>query len=195
MSGQRVLVTGGTGFTGYHLSKRLLQKGHQVVALDNQPGLFYQKLQDLGAEIVLGSITDRGLVNQVVTNCDVVHHVAAAFRKINVPKQVYWDVNVEGTRYLLEAASEKNVKKFVYCSTQGVHGHVDNPPGNEQTPIEPEDYYQYTKYEGEVVAQEFIKQGLNVTILRPTAMYGPGDPGRYFDFVPPCGARSISDVW
>jgi 2-alkyl-3-oxoalkanoate reductase len=177
---QVVLVTGGTGFTGSHLVKRLLLRGHEVRVLDNQKGLFYDELAECGAEIVLGSITDRELVDQTVAGCNVVHHLAAAFRSVSDPKRVYWDVNVNGTRYLLEAAVKHGVQKFVYCSTQGVHGHIDNPPGNEEAPIEPEDYYQYTKYEGERVTQEFIDKGLNATILRPTAIYGPGDPGRWY---------------
>lgn len=177
---QVVLVTGGTGFTGSHLVKRLLLCGHDVRVLDNQKGLFFDELEDLGAQITIGSITDQELVNEVVKGCDVVHHLAAAFREINDPKEIYWEVNVNGTRYLLDAALQHKVKKFVYCSTQGVHGHIENPPGNEDSPIAPADYYQLTKYEGEKVAEEFMQKGLNVTILRPTAIYGPGDPGRWF---------------
>lgn len=175
----RILVTGGTGFTGFHLVKRLLEKGHEVITLDNQPGYFHDELKTLGAQIVIGSITDKELVNQLTEGCDVVHHLAAAFRKINLPKPVYWDVNVNGTRYALEAAAKSGVRKFVYCSTCGVHGNVSNPPAPETAPITPADYYQYTKYEGERVAQEFIEEGLDVTILRPAAIYGPGDPERW----------------
>jgi nucleoside-diphosphate-sugar epimerase len=175
----KVLVTGGTGFTGSHLVKRLLAKGQRVVVVDNQKGRFYDELASLGAEITIGSVTDRALMDKVVEGCDVVHHLAAAFRKINLPKQVYWEVNVNGTRYLLEAATRRGVKKFVYCSTQGVHGHIAHPPGNEDSPITPADYYQYSKYEGEKVVREFGEQGLNATVLRPTAMYGPGDPERW----------------
>lgn len=175
-----VLVTGGTGFTGSHLVKRLIDRGHNVRVVDNQKGLFYEELKDLNAQITIGSVTDKELMDQLVQGCDVVHHLAAAFRSIDDPKQVYWDVNVEGTRYLLEAALKHGVKKFVYCSTQGVHGHVETPPGNEDSPIAPADYYQLTKYEGEVVAKEFMEKGLDVTILRPTAIYGPGDPGRWY---------------
>lgn len=177
---QTVLVTGGTGFTGSHLVKRLLSRGCEVRVVDNQKGLFHDELEELGAQITIGSITERELMSQLVDGCNVVHHLAAAFREIDDPKDVYWNVNVEGTRYLLEAAMEHKVDKFVYCSTQGVHGNVSNPPGNEGSPIAPADYYQLTKYEGEVVAQEFMEKGLNVTILRPTAIYGPGDPGRWY---------------
>jgi nucleoside-diphosphate-sugar epimerase len=114
-----------------------------------------------------------------VDGCEVVHHLAAAFREVNRPKSVYWDVNVEGTRKLCEAALEAGVRRLVYCSTQGVHGNVDNPPGDEDTPIEPEDYYQYTKYQGELVVNEFLDKGLESTILRPMAIFGPGDPARF----------------
>jgi nucleoside-diphosphate-sugar epimerase len=162
------------------LVKRLLSRGHDVRVVDNQKGLFHDELEEQGAQITIGSVTDRELMDQLVEGCDVVHHLAAAFREIGDPKEVYWDVNVNATRYLLEAALKHKVGKFVYCSTQGVHGHVANPPGNEESPIAPADYYQLTKYEGEVVAKEFMEKGLNVTILRPTAIYGPGDPGRWY---------------
>lgn len=175
----KTLVTGGTGFTGSHLVRRLLQDGHEVVVLDNQPGLFAEELESLGAQVVIGSITDQELLDRLTEGCDYVQHLAAAFRKINVPKKVYWDVNVEGTRKVLEAARKHGVKRVVYCSTQGVHGHVDNPPGDEDSPIEPEDYYQYTKWEGERVCHEYMAEGMEISIVRPTAIYGPGDPGRF----------------
>ena len=175
----RILVTGGTGFTGSHLVRRLLGKGHDVVVVDNQKGLFYKALQASGATIALGSITDKALVEKTLSGCEVVYHLAAAFRQLNVPNQYYWDVNVEGTRSLVEAAQRLGVRRFVYCSTQGVHGHVQNPPGNELSPIAPEDYYQLTKYEGEQVVREYVTRGLDAVIIRPTAIYGPGDPGRF----------------
>ena len=175
----RVLVTGGTGFTGSHLVRRLLEKGHKVSVIDNQKGLFYDELKAAGATIELGSITDKSLTDKMVKGSEVVHHLAAAFRQLNVPERYYWDVNVEGTRQLLDAAHRFRVRKFIYCSTQGVHGHIKNPPGNEQSPIAPEDYYQLTKYEGEKVLQEYVEKDLNAVTIRPTAIYGPGDPERF----------------
>jgi nucleoside-diphosphate-sugar epimerase len=72
------------------------------------------------------------------------------------------------------------VKRLVYCSTQGVHGDIKSPPGDETSPIAPEDYYQETKYLGEKVVEQFVRErGLNAVTLRPTAIYGPGDPGRW----------------
>ena len=175
----KILVTGGTGFTGSHLVRRLLDRGHEVVAVDNQQGLFYDELKADGASIEVGSITDQALIDKMVRGCEVVYHLAAAFRQMNVPNQYYWDVNVEGTRKLAEAAHRFGVRRFVYCSTQGVHGHIQKPPGSEDSPIGPEDYYQSTKYEGEKVLRTYVERGLDTVTIRPTAIYGPGDPGRF----------------
>ena len=176
----KILVTGGTGFTGSHLTRRLIQGGHSVVVLDSQPGFFCEELRTLGAEVVIGSVADRYLVLRAAKGCEVVHHLAAMFRKVNLPKKVYWDVNVEGTRNVLEGALRAGARKVVYCSTCGVHGHVAHEPAAENAPIAPEDYYQRTKYEAERLIPEFLKLGLRAVTVRPTAIYGPGDPERFF---------------
>lgn len=176
----RVFVTGGTGFTGAALVARLLQDGHSVSVLDKQPGIAMEQLRKEGAEITLGSVTDREAVAKCSAGAEVVMHLAAAFREVGAPDSLYKAVNVEGTRVVVEEAIKAGARKLVYCSTQGVHGHVENPPGDENTPIEPEDYYQQTKYEGELVVHEYADQGLEYNVLRPTAIYGPGDPERFF---------------
>ncbi len=175
----KVLVTGGTGFTGKALVRRLLDLGHQVVALDYKEGLKTEELRKWGAEVVIGTVTDRDCVRRCMEGVDVVQHIAAAFREMNVPEQHYWDVNVGGTRICLEEAMAAKVKKFIYCSTCGVHGNVKNPPTDEDHNIAPADYYQQTKYEAEPVTLEFVRKGLKATIIRPSAIYGPGDPERF----------------
>lgn len=175
----KVLVTGGTGFTGAALVDRLLREGHEVVALDKQPGLIDDELRRKGVKIVYGSVTDRDAVARSVEGAEVVMHLAAAFREIGVPDEVYKAVNVDGTRIVAEQALEAGARKLVYCSTQGVHGHIENPPGDENSPIAPADYYQQTKYEGELELKVLDGTALEYTIIRPTAIYGPGDPGRF----------------
>jgi len=175
----KLLVTGGTGFTGSRLVEYLIDKGHEVKVLDNQKGILYDYLLKKGANITIGSVTDRETVKKSLEDVEGVFHLAASFRKINASKKTYWDVNVEGTRIICEEAIKKSLKKFVYCSTQGVHGDVKNPPGDEDSPIEPVDYYQYSKHEGEKVVKEFAAKGLKSVIIRPTAIYGPGDPERF----------------
>ncbi len=176
----RVLVTGGTGFTGKALVKRLIEEGHQVTALDYKEGLKTEELRKWGAEVVIGSVTDKAVVEKSIQGAEVVHHLAAAFRELNVPDSYYREVNVGGTSNVLEAAFRQGVKKFIYCSTCGVHGNIDHPPGGEDAPIQPADYYQTTKFEAEPVVGEYFKRGLKTVILRPAAIYGPGDPERFY---------------
>lgn len=176
----KILVTGGTGFTGKALVNRLLNDGHEVVALDYKEGLKTEDLRARGAEVVIGSVTDKEILEKCMPGVDVVQHLAAAFRELNVPDTYYYDVNVNGTRNVLDAAQRHGVKKVVYCSTCGVHGNIDNPPGGEDAPIQPADYYQKTKYQAEPFVKEASKNGLDAVILRPAAIYGPGDPERFF---------------
>jgi nucleoside-diphosphate-sugar epimerase len=171
----KVLVTGGTGFTGHNLSKRLLQDGHQVrllvrskkrVALDPHPAL----------EIQEGDIRDRTAVDRAVEGVTKVFNIAAMYRSAASVDQDYRDIHVEGTRHLLEAAVRYKVGRFVHCSTVGVHGDVKVPPATEESPYAPADIYQRTKLEGELLARDFAaKKGLALSVVRPTAIYGPGD--------------------
>lgn len=175
----KVCVTGGTGFTGAALVLRLLLEGHEVNVIDNKPGLIADELVHQGAQISSGSVTDENLVAAAVAGCEVVMHLAAAFRELDVAESLYRDVNRDGTRIVGEASLDAGVRKLVYCSTQGVHGHIENPPGDETSPIAPADYYQQSKYDGELELAALAERGLDFTILRPTAIYGPGDPGRF----------------
>lgn len=175
----RILVTGGTGFSGKALVRRLLDDGHQVVALDVKEGLRTQELRDWGAEVVLGSVTDREVVRRAMRGVEVVQHLAAAFRELDVPDSHYDHVNVGGTAIVVEEAERAGVRKLVYCSTCGVHGNVAEPPAGEDAPIRPADYYQRSKYLAEPVVLAAGERGLPVTILRPAAIYGPGDPERF----------------
>lgn len=175
----RILVTGGTGFTGTHLVRRLLADGHDVVALDLTPGDFGDELVAAGARLELASVTERERVCAATEGAELVFHVAAAFRDLTQSRDEYREVNVEGTRNVLAAAQAHGVRRVVYCSTIGVHGDVRDPPADEDAPIEPADHYQHTKWEGELVCREFLERGLDVSIVRPAAIYGPGDPGRF----------------
>ena len=183
----KVLVTGGTGFTGKALVRRLLDLGHQVVVMDYKPGVAKgmdtaAEIRKWGAEVVLDpqGVTNRECVARCMKGVDYVQHIAAAFREMDVPESYYDDVNIGGTRICLEEAVKAGVKKFVYCSTCGIHGNVLNPPTDEDHNIAPADYYQMSKYKAEPVTMEFVKSGkLKASIVRPSAIYGPGDPERF----------------
>ncbi len=149
------------------------------MGLDNQKGMFFDELKERGADLHVGSVTDSDMLDRLSQGCERIFHLAAAFRKVNLPKKVYWDVNVNGTRNVLAAARKHGVSRILYCSTCGVHGNVENFPAGEDAAIAPADWYQETKWQGEVVCKEFIEQGMWITIVRPAAIYGPGDPERF----------------
>lgn len=171
----KALVTGGTGFVGAHLTSRLLADGHDVRLLDLSPGAEGDALREAGAQLVLGSVTDPKVVEGAVQGVEVVFHLASGFRAIHAAERDYWSTDVAGTRNVLEAAARHGARRVVHCSTQGVHGSLAETPGDEDSPIAPQDYYCHTKWHAEKVCHEFIERGLDVVILRPTSIYGPGD--------------------
>ena len=172
---EKHLVTGGTGFTGYNLAKRLAKEGKEVIVLDIKRG-YGDELEKLGIKVVIGSVNDEKLVDNLMADVAYVHHVAAAFREINLPKRDYWTANVESNRVLIEAAKRHGIERYILTSTCGIHGHITNPPANEKAPIEPRDYYQVTKYEGEKSAKDLCtKYEIPFVVVRPAGIYGPGD--------------------
>jgi nucleoside-diphosphate-sugar epimerase len=104
-----------------------------------------------------------------------IYHVAAVFRTAGHPDSYYRDVNVGGTVNVLEAAHTYGCERVVHCSTVGVHGHIEDPPADENYRVKPDDVYQETKLEGEMQAREAIKRGQPVSIVRPGPIYGEGD--------------------
>jgi dihydroflavonol-4-reductase len=173
----KVLVTGATGFTGGHLARHLLKAGHQVAVLVRPSSV--PRAADLrheGAEISVGDLTDPAAVTAAVKGCEVVYHIAATYREAGQKEAAYTRVNVEGTRHVLEAAVAVGARRVVHCSTGGVHGHIRNPPADENAPFDPGDVYQRTKLEAEELAAAFGRRGwLEVVIARPIGIYGPGD--------------------
>jgi nucleoside-diphosphate-sugar epimerase len=171
----KILVTGGTGFTGSHLCRRLIQEGHDVRVLVREQSN-RTVLNDLPIDWVLGDLCDRDSLARATQGIETVYHIAALFRPENVTRQQMWAINVEGTKNLLEAAEKVQVSRFVHCSTVGVHGDIQNPPANEETPYAPGDYYQESKTEGEKLAIQYAQEGrLPIVIFRPGGIYGPGD--------------------
>jgi len=171
----KALVTGASGFTGSYLVKNLLEHGYEVRAFV-RPSSRVAELEELGVELATGVLEQAGDVERAVDGVDVVFHIAALYREAGVPDRRYWEVNVEGTRHVLDAALKHGVNRVVHCSTVGVHGHIERPPANEFAPFSPGDVYQVTKLEGEKLAWDYWKrEQLPVTVVRPTGIYGPGD--------------------
>ncbi len=174
-SARRILVTGGTGFTGGNLCRRLARDGHFVRALVRDP-VRAGALCSHGVELAMGDLRDAASLRQAVEEIEIVYHIASLFRPENVSRRDMWEVNVEGTKALLDAAAGAGVKRFVHCSTAGVHGGIEHPPATEETPYGPGDYYQESKTEGERIALRYMAEGrLPLVVFRPAGIYGPGD--------------------
>jgi len=176
---RKVLVTGANGFTGSYLCKNLLQRGDHVRALVRRTSRC-DLLQGVEVEYVYADLGSADSLEPAVKDVDVVFHIAATYRTEGVPRKVFYDVNVAGTRRLLNAARHAGVTRFVHCSTVGVQGEIQNPPATEDAPFAPGDHYQHSKMEGELLARRFFQeQGLPGTVVRPVGIYGPGDT-RFF---------------
>jgi nucleoside-diphosphate-sugar epimerase len=172
-----ILVTGATGFTGSNLTKFLLDQNEKVrVIVRNKNGLG-NLLSNENLEVIEGNIFDENVVDRAMTGISKVFHIAAIYRTSGIPDQVYWDTHVKATDLLMQAALREGVKKFVHTSTVGVHGDVGcGTPANENSPYSPGDIYQKTKLEAELNVHKFYKtNGLPLIVIRPTAIYGPGD--------------------
>lgn len=171
----RVLVTGATGFTGGHLARALRARGDDVRALVRDPARATE-LSMVGVEFVTGDLRDGVAVDAAARGVEVVYHIAAIYRQAGLREEEYRAVNADAVRAVVEAAARGGARRVVHCSTVGVHGDIERPPGNEDAPLRPGDIYQVTKLEGERIAAEAAAQaGIEVVVARPTGIYGPGD--------------------
>ena len=171
----RVALTGASGYTGGRLLEALRARGDEVAVLV-RPGSVSESLRARASPLVEGRLGDPVAAARLVDGADAVLHVAAVYRTAGHPDAYYREVNVVGTELLLEAAARAGVRRFVHTSTVGVHGHVERPPADESAPFAPGDVYQATKAEAERLALEFHrKRGLPVAVVRPGAIYGPGE--------------------
>ena len=168
-----VLVTGGTGFIGRHLCRRLLAEGCRVRVLcrrGSSPG-------DLEGtvEVATGDVTAPSSLPAALAGVDTVFHLASALGATPFGPQGFLAVNAEGTRHVLEAARAAGARRVVHCSSVGVLGNVQGPPAAEDAPLHPEDDYERSKARGEEIARDQAAAGLPVVIVRPGWAYGPGD--------------------
>lgn len=173
----KVLITGGTGFIGSRLALRCRERNDdvRVLGLANTPAEAQNasELRARGIEVAPVSVADRDGLCEQLKGIDVVYHLAAAQHEMNVSNQHFRNVNVQGTRNVLEASVAAGVKRLVHGSTIGVYGIVDGVI-DENTPCAPENIYGVTKLEGEKLALSF-RDRLAVSVIRIPEVYGPGD--------------------
>ncbi|MEN9998887.1 MAG: hypothetical protein RI922_1877 [Bacteroidota bacterium] len=173
----KILITGGAGFIGSNLAKRLVNDGHEVVVLDSL--LRGNKLdKDTFAKVhfIKGDVRDLDLMITASKNCDLIFHFAAVLGVDIVADNPVetMDVEVIGTRNMIEAANINNVKKVMYASTSGIYGHsaFENVL-TEEVLVDPRTSYAMAKRYNEIyLASHHQEKGLNVVSLRFFNVYG-----------------------
>ena len=174
----KVLVTGGTGFIGSHLVRRLLDRGAEVRCLA-RPASRLDNLKELPIEIVRGDLRDLSSLREAMRNCSVVYHCAADYRLwCKDPGEMYAS-NVEGTNNCMQAAYDEGVGRVVYTSTVGCLGlNPNGKPANEETPVTVDDmigHYKRSKFLAEEKVNGWAARGLPVVIVNPSTPVGDMD--------------------
>jgi nucleoside-diphosphate-sugar epimerase len=173
----RAFVTGGTGFIGSRVVKRLRDRGDEVVVLARSPA----KAAGLDAELVQGDLGDAGAIRRGMEGCQAAFHIAADYR-VGLPRakrESMYDANVRGTERVLDAAQDAGVDRVVYVSTVNAFGNTSGQVVDETYKRDEADgfvsYYDETKYLAHKLAQERGAAGVPVVIVQPGLVYGPGD--------------------
>lgn len=169
-----ILVTGGTGFVGYHLVRRLLAEGHGVRVVTRNP----PSASAVGPEYIRGDLSDLDSLTRALNGVRTVVHLAACLEGPRVPPGDVERVNVAGTALLARCACAAGVERIVHASSAGVYGdgnrevaHREGDPANPSTP------YEHSKVHSEGVLRETLEgTSTSWVVLRPAGIYGPGRP-------------------
>lgn len=168
----RSLVTGGAGYFGDVLTRKLLERGYFVRVLDiNPPADNYP-----GTEVVQADIRDSHAVLSACRGIDVVFHNAAQVA-IAINRALLWSVNRDGTKTLLESCARHAVKKVIYTSSSAIYGIPKANPVTEECSPAPVEEYGRAKLAGETLCWEYGRKDLDVSILRPCTIIGHGRLG------------------
>jgi len=174
----KMLVTGGTGFIGSRLALAARALGHTVVVAgqlnSDAERARAAELARSGVAIEQGPLQDADYARRVVQGCEKVIHLAAAQHEANVPDDYFFDVNVNGTRTLIEACKTAGVQRFVYGSTIGIYGESSGEALDESTTPRPVNVYGRSKLSAEALVNSY-REALPISIVRISETYGPGD--------------------
>lgn len=167
----KIAITGGNGFIGARLAALLGAEGHRVVSID------------MAGETPV-DIRDVKALAQACAGCDVIYHLAAAHRDDIFPRSVYYDVNAQGTKNVIDAANAAGIKKIIFTSTFAVYGLNTGMP-DEDSALHPFNDYGKSKLEGEQHLKLWVKgdNERSLTIVRPVVVFGEGNRGNVHTYI------------
>lgn len=179
----KIFITGATGFIGSHLLGRLAEKGHELCCLARSTSRT-ETLRQVGAKVITGDVTDKQSLLDGMKGCDAVVNLANFFDFWAPDRRVYRDVNVVGTRNVMEAAIATEIAKIIHVSTVAIYGNAKWPVTEaSELGVECPSEYAQTKREGDIVAWELYREKhLPLVMIFPGGVIGPGDnkaAGRY----------------
>jgi UDP-glucose 4-epimerase len=181
-TGQRVLITGGLGFIGSNLARRLLADGARVILCDALIEGYGGNLANIAeirndVEVDRADVRDSGAMERLVAGCDVVYHLAAQVSHVMSLSNPYpdIDINIKGTAVLLEACRKTNPGALVVRSgTRGQYGPAVRLPVSEETPSDPRGIYEISQLSAEMICRTYTRiHGIRTVPLRLTNVYGP----------------------
>lgn len=172
----KYFVTGATGFVGGVLAKKLREAGHEVNASVRSPEKA-KELHAIGVNLFKGDVTEKESMRAAMTGVDGVYHVAGWYKVGTRDKRGGVQVNINGTRNVLELMQELKIPKGVYTSTLAINSDTKGVLADETYHFTGEHLSEYdrTKAEAHKIADEFIAKGLPLVIVQPGLIYGPGD--------------------
>jgi len=164
----KVLITGGAGFFGLHMTKKVIEKGDDVTLLDIDS--YNEQDYDKTVKCINGDVRDIKKMDELISQTDVVIHAAAAL-PLESRKEIM-STNVDGTKNVLELALKHNVKRFVHISSTAVYGVPDHHPLFENDNLIGVGNYGESKIEAEKLCNQFREKGLYITTIRPKTFIG-----------------------
>ena len=173
----KIFITGSTGFIGTYLIKRLSETKHELRCLVREKS-DTRFLKESDAKIFIGDITDKSTILKGMEGCDCVIHLASSFIFWASNNRVFEDVNVTGTRNIMESSLETGISKVIYISSIGVYGNAEWPI-TENTPVGTKCYSKYlrTKYKGDLIAWKLYEERkLPLVVIYPSGVIGANDP-------------------
>ncbi|MFC2145291.1 hopanoid-associated sugar epimerase [Actinomycetota bacterium] len=173
----RFLVTGATGFVGSHIAHKLLESGHDVNVLVRKTSST-RNIQGLPFKVVYGDLRDMDSLKKAASGCKGLFHAAAMYGFWARNPQDFYDINVEGTRNIIEAAISQGLEKIVYTSSESTLDSGSGTNGNGYKLASIDDVfgdYKRSKLLAEIEVLRLCKKGYPVTIVNPTTPIGKGD--------------------